>query len=165
MKPDDIFLGANVGFDYLGDDDDDDDGGGGVETPPAFDAVIAGGVSTVEAGIPLSIFVEINVLNAAQNNGSVVLVLEREFEADATPVYVNLDGWTQTGWTIIGTDFRTLTNTVTKASLSVGTYHLEFTYVPRYESSGDILLSTVTQGSPHSDEATGFGNSVTVEVT
>lgn len=155
MRPDASRLGANVGFGYLTDDDDDDAAGGG--TSDLFDALFASYDTTRNTGQSSTFTLAISA-NSAQTNGVVVVTITEPSASAVSPSTVSLDGWSQTGWSHTGT---TWTNTLTKASVSSGTTGPSFSFTS--SAVGTVTLSTAST-APHTDEATGGGQSVNVTI-
>lgn len=155
MRPDPSRLGANVGFGYLTEDDDDD--GGAVSTPDAFDATFASYDATGAVGELVDYMLAISA-NSAQTNGTVVIQILEPSAGAVSPVTVDLDGWTQTGWSHLGT---TWTNTLTRASVASGTDNPTFKLVST--ESGTVTVSTATP-SPETDDAAGGGATIYITI-
>ncbi len=167
----DTLLGANIDFDYLGDDDDDDSTGGA--PPSTFEAFISD--DTGDESIPYGDTVTFSVAPAAsdaQTSGQVVAQVIYAYGDfvdsfyDVAPTTTFLNGWSESGWT--RTSWGHYYNVFTKASVS-GSYTIQFT-VPVMrrgdETSGGTLRGNTTYlAAPHTAEATGLGNEVTITVT
>lgn len=155
----DSTLGANVGFGYLTDDDDDDATGGAVAAE--FNAVVNSSlVSTSPISTAIAIQIDMLVSGGAQTLGSVRVSLSGVTLSSVTTT--GLAGWTESGWTLSSGEWH---NTLTRASLSVGTTSPTFSATP---SAAGTLTATTNYGgthAPHTNEATGLGSSDTVTIT
>lgn len=149
-------LGANVGFGYLGDDDDDaETGGAGADT---FDAVFASYDTDWGINVASTFTLACVVGVGAQTLGSVRVSVEHSTTTGVAPVTVDLDGWTETGWTSDLSDRPHWYNTLTRASLAVGTTGPSFSF--SYTTTGVVTVSTADV-APTTAEATGGGATVT----
>lgn len=140
-------------------------GGGGSEAAgPAFDAIVAPvtSPSPIDADIPFSV----NMLasGSAQTSGSVRVSLSGLNLSGV--VTDGLAGWSETGWSLTSGEWH---NTLTKASVAVGTTTPTFTATPGSGVTGTLTITTNYGGTndPETAEASGAGNSreVVIEAT
>jgi hypothetical protein len=147
---------SNVDFDYLGDDDDDDDTGGAGGN--VFDATINSSLaSSAAVGAAIPFQVDAVAGGGAQTLGSIkVTVTESSGAVANPPTTTSAAGWTETGWSYSG---GVWSNTLTKASVAVGTTSPTFSVSASSGGTGGGLVIATSTSAPHTAEATGAGNS------
>jgi hypothetical protein len=148
---------SNVDFDYLGDDDDDDDSGGAGGN--VFDATINASLpSSAAVGAAIAFQVDATAGGGAQTVGAVRVTITESSGARVGSVStVGLAGWSETGWSYDATN-GIWSNTLSKASVAVGTTSPTFSVTASSGGSGGGLVVATNLTAPHTAEATGTGN-------
>lgn len=100
---------------------------------------------------------------ATQANGTFTVVVSDNYGGGSSRIdavtTTALDGWSESGWSIVS---GIASNTFTKASVAVGSYDIEFDV--QLNGACQLVISTNDSGAPQTDEATGTGSDVDVDI-
>lgn len=135
---------------------------------PSFEATIVtptnGSTHNTSAGtVPLACTCRIVAQGTTQTDGIVKIEVRDNYDAHIQGVSTtDLDGWTQSvAWASTGGIWAA---EFSKASVPPGTDEIDFEIDWLNSNDNHTTISTNNDGSPQTDQATGVGNDVTVDV-